>query len=163
MNKFSKRRYRKIGDYGSDICFVWRNRSAVLGILRGKTIDPGFRERLMLAVTAVNDCRYCSFVHTRQALREGVTPEEINALFEKSIESLPEYERTALLYAQHWVESSGNPEQDLREKLHAEYGDKTANRIETTIRLINWNNLSGNTFDWLLHTVSFGFLGTPRK
>lgn len=161
MKSFKKRRYRKVGVFWSDLCFVWRQRKKIIGILRGKTIDPGFRERLMLAVTAVNDCRYCSFVHTRQALREGVSREEIAGLYDGHIEQLPENEQTALLYAQHWVEMAGAPEEDLKEKLRSEYGEDMADRIETAIRLINWNNLSGNTFDWLLYTVSFGRLGNP--
>jgi hypothetical protein len=33
-------------------------RRAIRGLMRGETIDPGFRQRLMLAVTEVNGCRY---------------------------------------------------------------------------------------------------------
>ena len=161
MKSFGKRRYRKVRDFWGDLCFVWRQRKKIIGIIRGKTIDPGFRERLMLAVTAVNDCRYCSFVHTRQALREGVSREEIAGLYDGNIGQLPENERTALLYAQRWVEMAGAPEEDLKEKLRSEYGEDMTDRIETTIRLINWNNLSGNTFDWFLYTLSFGWLGNP--
>jgi len=34
----------------------------------------------MLAVTAANGCRYCSYFHARQALKNGVGQEEIDQL-----------------------------------------------------------------------------------
>jgi AhpD family alkylhydroperoxidase len=34
----------------------------------------------MLAVTAVNQCRYCSYAHARMALLAGLSTEEIQAL-----------------------------------------------------------------------------------
>jgi AhpD family alkylhydroperoxidase len=35
-------------------------------------ISPALREQIMLAVTSVNDCRYCNQGHTALALRNGV-------------------------------------------------------------------------------------------
>ena len=40
--------------------------------MRGRRVDHAFSERIMLAVTQVNGCRYCDFGHTRLALRAGV-------------------------------------------------------------------------------------------
>ena len=46
-------------------------------ILMGEEVlSPAFRERLMLAVTAVYGCRYCSFAHAREAISKGVSQEE---------------------------------------------------------------------------------------
>ena len=40
-------------------------------------IDPGFREELMLAVSKLNDCRYCTWGHHEWAHMLGVPDEEI--------------------------------------------------------------------------------------
>jgi AhpD family alkylhydroperoxidase len=158
MKTFSKRRYHGFGGFVRDLRAVWGVRGELMGILRGKTIDPAFRERLMLAVTAVNRCRYCSFAHTRLGLKSGVTREEIDSLFEQN-PSVPERERAAVLYAQHWAENEGQPGLDAFERIEQEYGPEAAARINGTLRLIYLNNLCGNTFDWFLYTITFGRLG----
>ncbi|MGM0384652.1 MAG: carboxymuconolactone decarboxylase family protein [Actinomycetota bacterium] len=45
------------------------------GLMDGRAV-----ERIMLAVTEVNGCPACSWAHTRMALREGMSGEEISAL-----------------------------------------------------------------------------------
>lgn len=159
MKAFTKRRYHGFGQFWRDLKAVWRDRRELRGIMRGRTLDPKFRERIMLAITAVNQCRYCSFAHTRIALREGLRREEIAAFFQGSLENVPEGERTAILYAQHWAEQNGAPESSMGESLRAEYGEETAARIDAALRMMRLNNLTGNTADWLLHKVSFGLLG----
>ncbi len=78
--KFKKRTYKNLKDLFSDLWFPVRNRSQLKEITNKRLISHGFRERLMLAVTAVNGCRYCSYFHARQALKSGLTPEEISRL-----------------------------------------------------------------------------------
>jgi hypothetical protein len=39
----------------------------IKGDIKKEDNIPAFRERLMLAVTVVNGCRYCSYFHARQA------------------------------------------------------------------------------------------------
>ena len=159
MQPFTKRRYEGLGQFWADLRLLWGRRREVREILRGKGISPDFRERLILAVTAVNKCRFCSFAHTRAALREGVSREEVNGLLSGTFDGVPDPERTAVLYAQHWAESKGEPEPGAAERVASEYGPETASRIDTTLRFINFCNLFGNTADWLLYTVSFGLLG----
>ena len=38
------------------------------------------RTTLMMAVTAVNECRYCSYYHVRESLRVGLSADEISEL-----------------------------------------------------------------------------------
>ena len=40
-------------------------------------LDPGFREELMLAVSRVNDCKYCSWAHYEWANLEGIPEEDL--------------------------------------------------------------------------------------
>ncbi len=78
--KFSKRKYNNPKEFFSDVLFPFKNRRKLLGVMSGTLISPAFRERLMLAVTAVNGCRYCSYFHTGEALKSGLSQEEISRL-----------------------------------------------------------------------------------
>ena len=43
-------------------------------------ISAALREKLMLGVTSVNDCRYCKWGHTHWAMAKGVPLEEVNRI-----------------------------------------------------------------------------------
>jgi AhpD family alkylhydroperoxidase len=127
--------------------------------MRENGLDPAFRERLMLVVTGVNGCRYCSYAHAREALSQGINQKEIDALGEGMFEGSPSAEAPALLYAQHWAEMDGNPEPGVREQIRQRYGKRILEQIEIALRMIRMGNLLGNTFDYLLYRVSFGRWG----
>jgi AhpD family alkylhydroperoxidase len=127
--------------------------------MRENGLDPAFRERLMLVVTGVNGCRYCSYAHAREALSQGINQKEIDALGEGMFEGSPSAEIPALLYAQHWAEMDGNPEPGVREQIRQRYGKRILEQIEIALRMIRMGNLLGNTFDYLLYRVSFGRWG----
>jgi AhpD family alkylhydroperoxidase len=131
--------------------------------MRGKPLDWAFRERLMLAVTAVNGCRYCSYGHARQALSAGVTPAEIEALAGGQFDGCPAEELPALLYAQHWAEADGHPDPAARARMSAIYGDEQARAIELALRIIRVGNLSGNTLDHVLHRLTLGRIGGGER
>ena len=113
----------------------------------------------MLAVTAVNGCKYCSYFHAKQALKSGLSQPEIDTLLSGSIAVCPEEENIALLYAQHWAESDARPDSDAVNKLKEVYGDEKAQAIELILRMIRMGNLSGNTWDYFMYRISFGRLG----
>ena len=71
MKKFPRRLYAGFGDFVADMRIVISARNEIRDMMRG--LDPAFRERLFLAVTQVNGCRYCSYYHARQALLIGVS------------------------------------------------------------------------------------------
>ncbi|MCZ7542042.1 MAG: GNAT family N-acetyltransferase [Anaerolineae bacterium] len=108
----------------------------------------------MLAVTQVNDCLYCNFAHTRWALAEGVTPEEIERLAAGAVEAFPPHEAVALCFAQHYAESGGNPDPGAWARLVDFYGEDAARAIIAYIRMITMGNLLGNTFDYVVHRVA---------
>ena len=74
-------------------------------------------------------------------------------------EGSPSEEVPALLYAQHWAEANGEPEAPVREQMVAQYGERVVEMMELALRMIRAGNLSGNTFDYLLHRISFGRWG----
>ena len=97
--KFKKRTYKNLKDFFGDLWFPIRNRKRLREITRNNLISPAFRERLMLAVTAVNGCRYCSYFHAKQALKSGITTEEIKQLLSGDIASCSEDEAVGVIYA----------------------------------------------------------------
>lgn len=146
----------------TDLHTVLSQRALIRSTMRGG-LDAPFRERLMLTVTAVNRCRYCSYAHARQALSQGISPQEIEGLSQGTLEGSPEEEVNALLYAQHWAEADGDPDPEARETTEHVYGANTLERIEVVLRIIRIGNLVGNTLDYILHRLSFGRWGGTRK
>jgi AhpD family alkylhydroperoxidase len=129
-------------------------------LMHGETLSAAFRERLMLAVTEVNRCRYCAYYHAKQALVEGLSEAELQALTEGEFDSSPAEERPALLYAQHWAEADGSPDEEAHARIVELYGAETANAIDLALRVVRIGNPMGNTWDGLLYRVSLGRWGT---
>lgn len=157
--KFNKRYYNSLGQFWRDFRYPLQNRDQLKWAMRGGLVSPAFRERLMLAVTAVNGCRYCSYFHAREALRTGLPEAEIRAMQDGIVDNAPAEELPALLYAQHWAESNAAPDPAIRQKLTEAYGIERANAIEVILRLIRMGNLLGNMADYWLFRLSFGRLG----
>ena len=110
----------------------------------------------MLAVTSVEGCRYCSYFHSKLALKGGMNQEEIRQLLSGDFKGCPEEEALAVLYAQHWAESNARPDPGAVEKLKETYGSEKAEAIHLMLRMIRLGNLLGNTWDYLLYRISFG-------
>lgn len=129
--------------------------AAQLPTLARAYLKPGvpaaLREKVMLGTTSVNDCRYCSWVHSAVALRHGVDLGELNEfLSDSSLDCCDEREATAILYAQHYAATAGHPEPELYARLEASFGVEDSRELIAYIKGINFANLFGNTFDALL-------------
>lgn len=109
----------------------------------------------MLAVTNVNQCRYCNYGHTRAALAAGVSKAEIQSLMLREFDKLPSDEIIALAFAQHYAETDGSPDPQAWDRLVDAYGVETSQDILAYIRMITIGNLLGNTFDALLSRLMF--------
>jgi len=149
-NDFGKRYYRNIREPVKDITFILGKIPLMVQNKRRSWVSSDFQERLMMAVTAVNGCRYCNYYHTRVALRMGFEPEEVESLLAGDIDNPDSDEIKALLYAQHWAETNAKPDSDLRDQMVAYYGVSRAAVIETILRMIRFGNLSGNSIDYLI-------------
>ncbi len=158
-NMFNRRTYRSPAELLTDLRVMMSRRKEIRSLMRGELVAPSFRERLMLVVTGVNGCRYCSYAHAREALATGITREEIEALGRGLFADSPLEEVPALLYAQHWAETNGEPEAPVRQQVVARYGDRVVEMIDLALHMIRTGNLSGNTFDYLLYRASFGHWG----
>jgi AhpD family alkylhydroperoxidase len=117
-------------------------------------VSRQFSEKIMLAVTRVNGCRYCAYGHSRAALIAGVPETELHKIMAGELGSFPEKEAVALAFAQHYAESDCRPDPDAWQKFVDYYGIDTAHDILVYMRMITFGNLYGNTFDALLSRLS---------
>ncbi len=111
-----------------------------------KDISKDFIERIMLAVTEVNGCPVCSYGHTKWALEEGMSNEEINLLLAGSSEAVPSSELVAVLFAQHYADSRGNPSHDSWQRVVDVYGLSKSLIILGATRAIMIGNILGIAF-----------------
>jgi AhpD family alkylhydroperoxidase len=110
-------------------------------------------EKIRLAVTQVNGCRYCSYAHARLALQAGVSETELGDLLAGEFGHIPPHEQTALLFAQHYAEQGDRHDAGAWQTLEDTYGADGARDVLVHIRLITFANLYGNTFDALLERL----------
>ena len=119
------------------------------------TLSRAFTEKIMLAVTRVNGCRYCSYAHVRLALQSGVNDAELRDLLAGELDHIPPDEQTAILFAQHYAEQGDRYDATAWQTLEQSYGTEIAREMLVHIRLISFANLYGNTFDALLERLKF--------
>jgi len=159
MENFKKRTFSSFGEFINELKFIFKNRDRIKKLEEGEIIDDEFRQRLMMAVTEVNGCRYCSYYHSKLALKAGISQKELDSLLSGELNDCPEDQILALVYAQHWTENKGQPDQEMIDEVRNEYGAEEFAAINLAVRMIHFGNLSGNSFDYFLYKLSFGLLG----
>lgn len=163
MKQYPKRFYRRPSEMVRDLRAVARARKRLKTLPEAGRIDSAFRERLMMAVTDVNGCRYCAWAHARMALAAGLSEADVAALAAGSMQGCPPEQIPALLYAQHWAETDAKPDQEARMRLVQTCGEAKTEAIELVLRSIRVGNLMGNSFDYLLYRASFGRWGGAKR
>ncbi len=114
------------------------------------TVSRALREKLMLEVSAVNDCRYCQWGHTYLAVSQGVPLEEINQIFGYQNEALrarDAAEAAAILFAQHYAERLEEYDPAAMVDLRQYYSQAQCTEILAYLRAITLGNLTGNSLD----------------
>jgi AhpD family alkylhydroperoxidase len=113
---------------------------------RRRTMDRHAVERIMLAVTEVNGCPACSWAHTRMALREGMSGEEISALLSGDGGVVPPDEATGVVFAQHYADSRARPDRDAYDALVGESGPERARTVLAAAHVMHVANMHGIPF-----------------
>ncbi len=152
MKGFDKRFYTP-RSFFRDLRDLVARRSEIRETARSGRVSRAFAEKIMMAVTAVNGCRYCARFHSRLALREGISPDEIAKILSLEFSDLPTEEAVALAFAQHWAETEGQPEPEAKRLFRETYGPQVSDDILNWMRMINMGNLLGNSWDALLWRV----------
>lgn len=112
-------------------------------------ISKAFQEKIILAVTQVNGCRMCNYVHSKAALESGVGEDEIKMLLTGDFEKLTQEEAEGILFAQHYAEARGDYDKSLYKKLEEDLGVDRAKAVLSTIRIIMVANTHGIALDLL--------------
>ncbi len=106
-------------------------------------INATFQERIMLAVTEVNGCEVCSYYHTKEALKAGLSEDEISSMLTGSTENIHKDEAIAIFFAQHYAETAGHPDKEAYRRLIQNYGQTKGEGILAIIRMIMMGNAYG--------------------
>ena len=145
-----------------DLLFMLTNTTRLTKVYRGG-LPPPLRERLMVAAAAVYGCRFCSWLHTREALRIGVDKEELARLVAGVMEGCPEEYSIAVLYAQHWAESNAYPDPEAVRRLEETYGEEKANLVNVVLRPIRLVLFVEDLWGSFLYHISFGRWGKQKR
>ena len=137
------RKLYSISEIYSHIYKAMLIRGGSKGTISKAVLDKQFKERIMLAVTEVHSCDMCSYAHTKLALSSGMTNDEIKKLLTGDLTSAPEDELKAIMFAQHYAESRGNPDNDSWVSVVREYGRDKSIAILGSIRDIMVGNSLG--------------------
>ena len=113
---------------------------------KSKLVDPQFVERLQLAVTEVNGCAACSYQHTQMALDLGMSNEEISSFLSGGDSFIKPEEAKAILFAQHFADSTGFPKKSAYDAIVEEYGENKAQIILSAVQVMIAGNMYGIPF-----------------
>jgi len=110
-------------------------------------ISKPFSESVSLAISQVNGCKLCSYTHAKNALKAGMTESDVEFLQAGGFNNVPKEQLEALLFAQHYADTKGNPDPETSQKLLDTYGEEKTKDIMASILMMNLTNLHGNTME----------------
>ena len=110
-------------------------------------INKTFIERISLATTQVNGCKLCSYTHAKNALKAGISPDEVEFLLSGGFDNAPKEQLEALLFAQHYADTEGHPDHLAVKKLNETYNEEEVKDIMSSILIMMLTNLHGNTIE----------------
>lgn len=145
----SRREFKhKFGFWEMYRSFVYLPRAAIKirQNKKSKLVDSHFIERLQLAVTTVNGCPACSYQHTKMALRDGMSNEEISSFLSGEDDFIKPEEAKAIMFAQHFADSRGYPKKYAFASIVQEYGKNKAKIILSAVQLMIAGNMYGIPF-----------------
>jgi AhpD family alkylhydroperoxidase len=113
---------------------------------KSKLVSQHLTKRMELAVTEVNGCAACSYQHTKMALNQGMSNEEINSFLSGGSTFIQPAEGKAILFAQHFADSTGRPKKYAFDTLVNEYGAEEAEVMLAAIQVMIFGNMYGIPF-----------------
>lgn len=139
--------------------FVFASRavSKLAGNKKSQLLHPDFIERLQLAVTEVNGCAACSYQHTKMALQQGMSNEEISSFLSGEEHFIKPEEAKAIMFAQHFADSRAYPKKYAYDAIVKEYGSEKATLILSASQLM----IAGNTYGIPFSALQSRLKGKP--
>lgn len=120
-----------------------------------KLFNKQFKERIMLAVTEVNGCELCSYIHTKISLGAGMKYDEINEILNGSKVDIPQNELIAVLFGEHYADTHEHPDKEAVATLISEYGREKAKIICAVLGVITMTNSMGISMGLFKERLSF--------
>ena len=116
--------------------------------LYGSIMGPGLIERRLkemvyLAVSTVNECRYCTEAHLKGARKAGLSERDLEDIESETNQNFSEPEQIALHYAREMTRACAD-EFDTREKLREYFSDEQLVELTLVIALANFTNRFNN-------------------
>lgn len=156
-----RKRIFTIRSFYKELYQIFNNFGEIKRAFKRRLIDKKFTERIMLSVTQVNQCLFCSFGHTKAALSTGMSNQEIQEILNSNYENVPSNQKLALCFAQYYSENNGEYDSEYYNKLINTYGEEPSKDILTFIKFIYFGNLCGNTLEALM--LRFTFTRIPNS
>lgn len=124
-------------------------------IKKHKILSKDLKSSIMLAVSSVNGCTMCSWVHTKKALSSGMEVSDIKNILSGQYDHVPNDQLIAILYAEHYAETKENPSLESLKRLVAEYGQDKAMVIQSLCHIITMTTTLGITFTGFRNRLLF--------
>ena len=118
--------------------------------MRSRRIDKSFVEEIELIVSRVNACRTCTYVHSANALQEGLGDKELEELLALDLGHFPAERAVAFAFAQHYAESGGQPDPAAERRFRHYYGPQMGQDILAHLRFIQFSSVTEATIQALL-------------
>lgn len=125
------------------LVYLPRAMAKMMGNNKSRLVDNDFVRRLQLAVTEVNGCPACSYQHTKMALQQGMSGEEISSFLSGGDQFIKPGEAKAIMFAQHFADSRGYPKKYAFDSIVREYGEREANIILSAVQIMIAGNMYG--------------------
>ncbi|MCA9774835.1 MAG: carboxymuconolactone decarboxylase family protein [Myxococcales bacterium] len=138
----------------ADLVAIARVGPAAARVWFARSLDPAFRERIMVAVAQVNGCRYCTFMHRAWAQAAGATDAELAALEALDGVEPGAFDRrewTAIQYARALADAEFGPvDPALVAAVRDAWGARGRADVEAVARVMTFANRAANTLDAFL-------------
>jgi AhpD family alkylhydroperoxidase len=146
------RTFASPGEAIRDLIGVARRAWPLFAVYLRGTLDPQLRERVMVAVSRVNSCHGCTFVHERLASRTGVSSEDLEAIGLGDLGDLDDRNRAAVAYATALAETRfrGPVPADLAAGAADQLSPDELVAVDAVARAMALANLSSNTAEELV-------------
>jgi len=150
---FGGHRKRTIGTFsffGQMLSFVGQL-PTIYKIWQKHEIEAGFREELMLAVSTLNDCKYCAWGHHEWAHAAGISDDELDHIEHGDPEGINKAKWAAIAYVVAFVSSDYKGVSDeLVQEMQANYTEHEIREIELVAKIMDIANRGANTWDAML-------------
>jgi uncharacterized peroxidase-related enzyme len=107
------------------------------------SIDRKLKEMVYLAVSTVNECKYCTTAHLKGARKAGLTEREIEDIESETNQHFTPAEQAALHYAREMTRACAD-EFVTREHLQQYFNDEQLVELTLVVAMANFTNRFNN-------------------